>query len=59
MLQNSDLTYAYNLTYKVQKTLEKIHNKLYPFKKTRKKIIHRKNKTRKRIIHRKNKTRKN
>ena len=50
MPQNADLRYAYNLTKKVIKTLEKLDRKLNPFK----------NKTRKRRrVKQKNKTRKN
>jgi len=50
MVHNTDLRYAYNLTNKVIKTLEKLDRKLNPFK----------NKTRKRRrVKQKNKTRKN
>ena len=49
MPQNADLRYAYNLTKKVIKTLEKLDRKLNPFK----------NKTRRRRLKRKNRTRKN
>lgn len=50
MPSSTDLTYAYNLTQKVLHTLEKLNNKLSPYKS---------NKTRRRRRKRNNYTRKN